>query len=402
MNFSIFHYRNVFFIEFLLLFFGGFDSLFSATPYDVVINEIAWMGTNSSSYDEWIELYNNTDSPVNLSGWVLTSIDGTPNINLSGTIPAHGYFLLERTDDNTVSDISADQIYTGALNDGGEYLQLKDKLGQIIDEVDCATGWFAGDNSSKITMERLNPQINGSASGNWDSNNGLTINGKDADGNPINGTPKAQNSVYDASLPVTLSSFSAVYSRGTIILRWSTESEVGIRGFNVLRSKERKKPFHRITTALITAQGNNSAGKQYEYVDRDVESNKVYWYKIEIVEMYGKNHFLGPISAKTDKKSTLVGEHILLGNYPNPFNPKTTIRYSISQETALNPISLKIYNSLGKKILTLVKGFQTPGYYSVDWDGCDSNGIEVPSGIYFYQLSSGCEIIATKRMLKIK
>jgi len=47
------------------------------------------------------------------------------NIVLSGTLPAHGYFLLGTHDDNTVSDIRADQIYTGDLNNGGEVLQLK-------------------------------------------------------------------------------------------------------------------------------------------------------------------------------------------------------------------------------------------------------------------------------------
>ena len=48
---------------------------------------------------EWIELYNNTGSAVDLTGWTLKATDGTPDIALQGTIPAHGYFLLERQDE---------------------------------------------------------------------------------------------------------------------------------------------------------------------------------------------------------------------------------------------------------------------------------------------------------------
>jgi hypothetical protein len=82
---------------------------------DVVVSEVAWMGTAASSYDEWMELANNTGTDIDLNGWVLRSADGTPSITLSGIIPAHGRFLLERTDDTSVPDLAADLIYaTGA------------------------------------------------------------------------------------------------------------------------------------------------------------------------------------------------------------------------------------------------------------------------------------------------
>ena len=77
---------------------------------DVVINEVAWMGTAANAADEWIELYNITAQNIDLTGWTLKSADTSPNITLSGSIPAHGFFLLERTNDTTVSDITADQI----------------------------------------------------------------------------------------------------------------------------------------------------------------------------------------------------------------------------------------------------------------------------------------------------
>ena len=122
-----------------------------STNGDLVISEVAWMGTTTSANDEWIELHNPTDNPVDLTGWTLTAIDGTPSIALAGTVPALGHFLLERTDDTSVPGIAADQIYSGALGNGGEHLLLQDGGGTVIDEVDA---WHAGDNSTKATMHR--------------------------------------------------------------------------------------------------------------------------------------------------------------------------------------------------------------------------------------------------------
>lgn len=167
-------------------------------PGSVVINEVAWMGTAASHTHEWIELLNNTDEAIDLTDWSLEAADGTPNIQLSGVISAHGYFLLERTSDETVSDIPADLIYTGALqnNPEAEILTLYSDTGQVIDTANGEGGpWPAGDNTTKQTMERIDP-LAPDHPDNWCTNDGVTRNGHDAGGNPINGTPRAQNSCY--------------------------------------------------------------------------------------------------------------------------------------------------------------------------------------------------------------
>ena len=120
----------------------------------MVINEIAWMGTKVSPNDEWIELYNNTDMTINLQGWKLKATDGSPEINLAGNLYSKNFFLLERTNDNTLPSVSADQIYTGALKNNGEELKLYDNFGNLIDSLNCSSGWFGGDNETKQTMER--------------------------------------------------------------------------------------------------------------------------------------------------------------------------------------------------------------------------------------------------------
>lgn len=173
-------------------------SVYAASSLDIVISEIGWSGTVASTSDEWIELYNNTPSSIDLNGWTLVSLDGTPNIALSGTIAPHAYFLLERTDDNTISNITADILYTGSLKDSGETLQLKDSEGTVIDSANNDGGsWPAGTDGSgtpaRASMERLN-LASADNDNNWVTNDGVTKNGLDKDGNTINGTPKEANS----------------------------------------------------------------------------------------------------------------------------------------------------------------------------------------------------------------
>ena len=155
-----------------------------ALPLSVVISEISWMGNNDSYTNEWIELYNKTDSPINLEEWQISSKNNNLEIKLEGKISENSFYLLERTDDNTVLNVHADKIYKGSLSNKGEVLELFDTSGNLIDLIDCSSGWFAGDNETKQTMERKSPLVIGSDSGNWQ------------DSVEIEGTPKAKNSKY--------------------------------------------------------------------------------------------------------------------------------------------------------------------------------------------------------------
>jgi hypothetical protein len=125
-----------------------------ANQGDVIINEITWMGSTNSANDEWIELKNTTDKDITLSSWVLKTSDEKIKINLTGSILAQGFYLLERTDDNTVPSITADTIYKGSLNNTGQYLKLYDSSNNLIDQGDFSLKWPAGDNTTKQTMEK--------------------------------------------------------------------------------------------------------------------------------------------------------------------------------------------------------------------------------------------------------
>ena len=91
--------------------------------------------------------------------------------------------------------------------------------------------------------------------------------------------------------------------------------------------------------------------------------------------------------------------HVLMQNYPNPFNPSTTISYKLERPSRAH---LAVYNLKGQVVKVLSSGqLQAPGHYQVVWDGSDSSGQTVSSGVYIYRLSCGGRAVA-KRMVMMK
>jgi hypothetical protein len=167
----------------------------AASPGSIVINEIAWMGSADSTSDEWIELYNTTGSLVDLTNWTIDDDNGSAIYTISsGTIPANGYFLIEDSEEST--SVNADAVIAISLGNTGDSLVLKDEIDQAIDTVNSIGGvWFSGDNTNKLTMERIDPNVNGDDAANWGNNTaGSGATGRL--GSAINGTPGTQNSVY--------------------------------------------------------------------------------------------------------------------------------------------------------------------------------------------------------------
>jgi lamin tail-like protein len=186
----------------------------------VIINEIAWMGTEESSNNEWEELYNNSDKPVNLFGWVLRSSDESLNILLKGTIKPKGYFLLERTDDNSVEEIKADQIYSGSLGNSGEKLELVFN-NLVVDSIDCSLGWIKGNNETHQTMERIDPLL--SSPNNWQTSEetGGTPKEKNSSGEVVKDLKQInykKASLEDINLPVFLIALLVATLSGVIVL----------------------------------------------------------------------------------------------------------------------------------------------------------------------------------------
>jgi len=81
--------------------------------------------------------------------------------------------------------------------------------------------------------------------------------------------------------------------------------------------------------------------------------------------------------------NNIISSFKLNKNYPNPFNPSTTITYDIA---VAGEVSLTIFNMKGQEINTLVNGYHSVDSYSVQWDGKNNNGVDMPAGMYIYKL----------------
>ncbi len=99
---------------------------------------------------------------------------------------------------------------------------------------------------------------------------------------------------------------------------------------------------------------------------------------------------------------------VLAQNFPNPFNPSTTIPFTVGALAApqtgvakSQPVELEIYNPLGQKLRTLVADLLAVGRHEVEWDGRDDGGIEVASGLYIYRLRIGA-FVQTRRLLLVR
>ncbi len=168
---------------------------FAAESGSVVINEVAWAGSSDNSNDEWIELYNPTNQSVDLSGWYVEDDGSTKYQIASGSVSAHGYFLIE-DNESAVSNVIADAVIGLSLANAGDSLILKDNLGNIIDTVNAGgAAWYAGNATDKSSMERVDPAFVSASAENFAS--ALSGNGSKASlGGNILGTPKSTNSTY--------------------------------------------------------------------------------------------------------------------------------------------------------------------------------------------------------------
>ncbi len=99
-----------------------------------------------------------------------------------------------------------------------------------------------------------------------------------------------------------------------------------------------------------------------------------------------------------DENTIPVVKTELKGNYPNPFNPETTIRFSVKEA---GPVSVEIYNLKGQLVKRLVNEEKTAGEHSVVWNGTDNNNRPVSSGVYFYRMNAG-KYSSSKKMIMMK
>lgn len=97
-----------------------------------------------------------------------------------------------------------------------------------------------------------------------------------------------------------------------------------------------------------------------------------------------------------DDNPITVNSYQLYPNFPNPFNPTTAIKYDLKENTK---VTLKIFNTLGQEVRTLVNTKQNAGTYTLNWDGKNDAGLQVSSGLYIYRIEAGNFVKSHKMML---
>jgi len=145
--------------------------------------------------------------------------------------------------------------------------------------------------------------------------------------------------------------------------------------------------------------GSDHLAGGFGLVKTEIEPSDVYYLAGAIIENV---HYGTIVSVK--EKGYSPPSFDLLENYPNPFNPTTTIRYQLP---SAGRVSIKIYNILGQQIRNLVDGIEVKGSHNSLWDGRNDHGVAVSGGVYFYRIESTTldgsqSLVATKKMLLVE
>ncbi len=191
-------------------------------------------------------------------------------------------------------------------------------------------------------------------------------------------------------VPVELISFNAEVVGQNIYLKWQTATETNNSGFYIERSQNNNVLWTSI--GFVDGQGNSIIPKDYSFTDMNL-SPDLYVYKLKQIDFDGTYSY----SDEIEVKILQPGNYTLEQNFPNPFNPGTTIEYHIPIKTKVN---LKVYNSIGQEVATLVNKVKKAGIYKVKFDASN-----LSSGIYFYKLSASggaVDYSNVRKMLFIK
>ncbi|MCK5127021.1 MAG: fibronectin type III domain-containing protein [candidate division Zixibacteria bacterium] len=201
--------------------------------------------------------------------------------------------------------------------------------------------------------------------------------------------------------PITDLAAIAGDNSGDLIISWTATGDDGMSGLC----------HHYIiaySTDTITATNWQSAsvwvsppdpemgGNNQEYTLDGLEEAIEYWVVLVAVDeanntsgisnvASGESGFEFGTGADDDDPAGIPDEYELHQNFPNPFNPTTTIEYSVPEQSY---VALTVYNIIGQKVALLIDGEKNAGTHTVTWDGTDDNGVSVTSGIYFYTIQT--------------
>ena len=384
----------------LVSFFIGLQSLLA----QVVINEVFYDAVGGDTGKEWIELYNPSGSDVNLNGYDLCarSSGGDYTFGLF-TLLSGSYVVVYWNKDGTNT---ATELYTGSLaniSDSHGSVTLFNSTSHSSSTIIDFVEWGAGGQTFESTAvsagiwteDDFVPKVDPGHSMEYDGSGDTSLDWFDQQ----NPTPGGDN-----SLPVELSSFTASYFNNAVVLRWTTESELNNAGFFVLRADDENGPFSEVSS-FVTGAGTSTEKHNYSYNDERIETDKTYWYQLKQINTDGTFQVYGPKKINVpqlngNKQGALPTQSQLVGNYPNPFNPGTTISLTVGGENE-TATTIAVYDLLGQRVRTIIDQSMQPGFYELLWDGRNDFGLNVPGGAYFCKMFSAGGGVSMLKLLKM-
>nr|MBP9095685.1 T9SS type A sorting domain-containing protein [Ignavibacteria bacterium] len=259
-------------------------------------------------------------------------------------------------------DLIGDGLNVG-LNSVGNYRYIS-----VIKRTDQDNPWtWSGSNHSPTTGTNINPVLHYTGGTSF-SDFGIAGN------------------IDNSLLPVELISFSSYVNQANVTLSWSTSFENNNAGFDIER-KTSVESWSKIGS--IQGKGNVNSISTYLYEDRNLQSGK-YHYRLKQIDFNGNFNYY---ELTNEVIIGIPAKYSLSQNFPNPFNPSTTINYEIPNS---NFVSLKIYDIMGREVAILINQFQQPGFYNINF-----NASKLPGGIYFYKIQAG-NFSAVKKLLLLK
>lgn len=196
-------------------------------------------------------------------------------------------------------------------------------------------------------------------------------------------------------LPVQLASFSArTNAQGHVRLEWRTLSEINNYGFYVQKSPDRNT--YGTISPLIPGHGTTNEPHSYTWTDVNAQSGRWY-YRLKQVDLDGAEHFseaIVPTGPTHVDERPLPTEFTMGQNFPNPFNPSTTIEIALPKESH---VRLEVFNLLGQRVALLLDNLMQAGYHTVTFEGRSFS-----SGLYFYRMTASGNKVFLRKMLLAK